>query len=216
MALDQQAAAAPPVSARYRGLLVDYGGVLTTHLLDSFRSFCKGEGIDPDAIVHRIRADVACRKLVSALETGGVAESEFEPKFARMLGVKSARLIDRLFAGSGPEPSMLDAVRRARQAGIRTGLISNSWGTRRYDRALLTELFDGIVISGEVGIRKPAPEIYELGARSIGVGADACVFVDDLAFNLKPATELGMATIHHVDPTDTISELERLLEVPLR
>ena len=59
---------------------------------------------------------------------------------------------------------MLDAVLRARRAGIRTGLVSNSWGTRRYDRSQLAELFDGVVISGEVGIRKPAPQIYELGA----------------------------------------------------
>ncbi len=100
-------------------------------------------------------------------------------------------LIDRLFAGSAPEPSMLEAVRRARRAGIRTGLISNSWGTRRYDRAGLAELFDGVVISGDVGIRKPAREIYELGAEAIDLAPPACVFVDDLPFNLVPATELG-------------------------
>ena len=94
---------------------------------------------------------------------------------------------------------MVAGGRAARaRAGMRTGLISNSWGTRRYDRALLSRLFDGIVISGEVGIRKPAPEIYKLGADSIGLAPAACVFVDDLPFNLEPAAELGMATVHHV------------------
>ena len=92
---------------------------------------------------------------------------------------------------------MLEAVRRARAAGVRTGLVSNSWGTRRYPRDVLTELFDGVVISGEVGIRKPAPEIYALGAQSIGLEPETCVFVDDLPFNLAPAAELGMATVLH-------------------
>jgi epoxide hydrolase-like predicted phosphatase len=110
---------------------------------------------------------------------------------------------------------MLDAVRAARRAGIRTGLISNSWGTRRYDRSQLNELFDGVVISGEVGIRKPAPEMYELGAERIGVVPESCVFVDDLRFNLDPAARLGMATVHHVSAQRTISELERLLRVDL-
>jgi epoxide hydrolase-like predicted phosphatase len=111
---------------------------------------------------------------------------------------------------------MQDAVGRARAAGVRTGLISNSWGTSRYDRALLGRLFDGVVISGEAGIRKPAPEIYALGARAIELEPGECVFVDDLTFNLPPAQELGMATVHHVEPDETITELERLLGVDLR
>jgi epoxide hydrolase-like predicted phosphatase len=111
---------------------------------------------------------------------------------------------------------MVAAVLRARQSGIRTGLISNSWGTRRYDRAQLAELFDGVVISGEVGIRKPAPEIYAMGAEEVGLAPDACVFVDDLRFNLEPAAELGMATVHHTAAPETISELERLLGVLLK
>ena len=70
-----------------------------------------------------------------------------------------------------------------------------------------------MVISGEVGIRKPAPEIYALGAERIGLEPEACVFVDDLAFNLEPAAELGMATVHHRTAEETIAELERLLGV---
>ena len=95
-------------------------------------------------------------------------------------------------------------------------MVSNSWGTRRYDRAVLAELFDGVVISGEVGIRKPAPEIYALGAARIGLAPAECVFVDDLAFNLAPAAELGMATVHHRDAGETVLELERLLGIPIR
>lgn len=203
-------------AATHRGLLVDYGGVLTTSLLDSFRAFCEREQLAPDAVAGRFRSDPACRELAIGLETGRIAEEEFEPRFAEMLGVRDcAGLIDRLFAHSRPEPRMIGAVRAARRAGIPTGLISNSWGTRRYDRTLLTELFDGVVISGEVGIRKPAPEIYSLGAERIGVAPERCVFVDDLPFNLKPAAALGMATVHHTSPAQTIRALEQLLGIPL-
>jgi epoxide hydrolase-like predicted phosphatase len=197
-------------------LLVDYGGVLTTSLFDSFRAFCDLEGLEPETIGRRFREDPEARELLIGLETGQLPEEEFEPQFADKLGVAAPGLIDRLFAGSRPEEAMLDAVLAARRTGIRTGLVSNSWGTRRYDRTKLAELFDGVVISGEVGIRKPAPHIYELGAEAIGVAPEACVFVDDLPFNLSPAAELGMATVHHVESDETVSELERLLGVSLR
>jgi epoxide hydrolase-like predicted phosphatase len=204
------------VAAGYRGLLVDWGGVLTSNVFDTFRSFCELEGLEPDAIGRRFREDPACRELLIALETGTLAEEQFEPQFAALLGVSAPQLIDRLFAGSQPDEQMLAAVLRARRGGIRTGLLSNSWGTRRYDRRLLEELFDGLVISGEEGMRKPAREIYELGAERIGLPAAQCVFVDDLPFNLKPASELGMATVHHTSSQQTIEELERLLGVELR
>jgi len=198
------------------GLLVDYGGVLTTDLFASFRSFCELEGLDPETIGRRFREDPECRRLLIALETGRLEETEFEHRFAAALGVEEAQLIDRLFAGSELDLAMLEAVRTARAAGVRTGMVSNSWGTRRYDRTMLAELFDGVVISGEVGVRKPAPEIYALGAAKIGLAPEVCVFVDDLSFNLAPAAELGMATVHHHRAHDTVAELERLLGVPMR
>jgi epoxide hydrolase-like predicted phosphatase len=200
---------------RHRGLLIDWGGVLTTDVFASFRAFCEQEGLDPDEIRRRFRDDPAARSLLIGLEDGSLPEDEFETRLAAILGVAPGDLIERLFAGSQPEESMLEAVLRARRGGIRTGLISNSWGTSRYDRARLSELFDGVVLSGEVGMRKPTPEIYALGAERIGLPAEACVFVDDLPFNLKPAAELGMATVHHRDAAGTVATLERLLGLSL-
>jgi epoxide hydrolase-like predicted phosphatase len=212
MASDNGDAAA----AGYRGLLVDWGGVLTSDVFRTFSSFCELEGLEPNTIGRRFREDRACRELLIGLETGTLAEEQFEPQFAALLGVSAPDLIDRLFAGSQPDEEMLAAVLRARRGGVRTGLVSNSWGTRRYDRRLLDELFDGLVISGEEGMRKPAPEIYELGAERIGLPPAQCVFVDDLPFNLEPASELGMATVHHTSAGQTIPELERLLGVELQ
>lgn len=210
------ASSAEGTPSSYPGLLVDWGGVMTTDVFDTFRVFCEREGLSPEAIGERFRHDPGSRELLIGLETGTLPEEEFEPRFAAILDVAPEGLIDRLFAGGGPDPVMLETVRRARSAGVRTGLISNSWGTRRYDRPLLAELFDGIVLSGEEGMRKPAPEIYSLGAERIALEPNQCVFVDDLPFNLEPARELGMATVHHRRTEDTVAELERLLAVKLR
>jgi putative hydrolase of the HAD superfamily len=199
------------------GLLLDWGGVMTTNLIASFSAFCAAEGLDPSALSAAFRANPEARELLFAFEEGRIEETEFELGLARTLGVAQAEgLIDRLFSGSELEPAMVDAVRAAREADVRTGLISNSWGLSRYPHALLAELFDGVVLSGEVGIRKPAPRIYELGAQAIGLSPERCVFVDDLPFNLPPAQALGMATVHHTDARQTIDELERLLGLPLR
>jgi putative hydrolase of the HAD superfamily len=198
-------------------LIVDWGGVMTTNVFGSFSAFCEAEGLDPASLVKIFRGDPAARELLIGFEEGRVEEAVFEAKLGGVLGLASpAGLIDRLFAGTTLEESMVDAVRAAHAAGIATGLISNSWGTTRYPRELLRELFDGVVISGEVGIRKPAPRIYELGAQAIGHEPTRCVFVDDLPFNLPPAVEMGMATVHHTAADTTIAELERLLGIQLR
>jgi epoxide hydrolase-like predicted phosphatase len=196
-------------------LLIDWGGVLTTNLFASFGAFCEQIGVAPERLGELFRGNRAFRDLLIAFEEGSLAEPDFEQGFAAVLGCEHTGLIDRLFAQVAPDPAMIGAVRAARAAGIRTGLVSNSWGTRRYDRTLLAELFDGVVISGEIGIRKPAPRIYELGAEAVGAAPGDCVFVDDLPFNLTPAAELGMATVHHVAAASTIPELERLLGAAL-
>jgi putative hydrolase of the HAD superfamily len=197
-----------------RGLLVDWGGVMTTNLFGSFSAFCEAEGLDPAALVDVFRSNEDARELLIGFEEGRVDEARFEAQLGRVLGLSSAEgLIDRLFAGAVLEEAMVHA---ARSAGIATGLISNSWGTTRYPRALLGELFDGVVISGEVGMRKPAARIYELGAQAIARDPTECVFVDDLPFNLPPAVELGMATVHHTATDTTVAELERLLGLSLR
>jgi len=107
-------------------------------------------------------------------------------------------------------------VLRARRQGIRTGLLSNSWGNE-YPREGWDEMFDAIVISGEVGMRKPDPEIYALTVERIGLPARECVFVDDLPGNLKPARALGMATVvHRGDADATLAEVGDILGISLR
>jgi putative hydrolase of the HAD superfamily len=203
-------------NGRYRGLLIDYGGVLTTDVFASFSAFCEVEGLEPDAISQVFRDDAGCRELILGLETGAVPEEQFEPAVAALLGVQPSGLIDRLFGATKLDERMAETVRRLRAGGTRTGLLSNSWGTTRYPRELMAELFDAVVISGEVRMRKPLPEIYALGAERLGLPPAECAFVDDLSVNLGPAAELGMATVHHRTSEDTIAQLERLFGMSLR
>jgi epoxide hydrolase-like predicted phosphatase len=200
------------VAAERSAVLLDWGGVMTGDLFGSFRAFCTTEGLDPDGLANLFRHDRDARALLIDFECGRVEEVDFEPRLATALGVGwHEGLIDRLFAGAALDGAMVDGVRALHERGVRTALVSNSWGTRRYPRELLGELFDGVVISGEEGFRKPDPRMYELGAQRIGAAPADCVFVDDLAFNLDPARELGMAVVHHTSAASTLAELERLV-----
>ncbi len=197
-------------------LLIDWGGVLTSNLFDSFREYCVRVEIDPQTLRGRFSSDPECRELLIALEKGEIEEPDFERKLAAVLEIDSDGLIDGLFAGVQPDVAMVDAVRRAREGGIRTALVSNSWGVHRYPHDVFDELFDGVVISALEGTRKPSRRMYELGAERAGVAPGQAVYVDDLPFNLQPAEELGMATVHHTSAETTIPELERLLGLALR
>jgi putative hydrolase of the HAD superfamily len=200
-----------------KGLLVDYGGVLTTNVFESFRDFCAAEGLEHDAVRRLFRDAPRARSLLRGLETGELSEDQFGQGFGELLAIDDrARLLERMFGGVRPEEEMLTAVRRARAAGIRTGLVSNSMGAGTYDRSAFPELFDGVVISGEVGLHKPQPEIFLLGAERAGVEPDDCVFVDDLRENCAAAEAVGMTAILHRGAERTVPELERLLEVELR
>jgi epoxide hydrolase-like predicted phosphatase len=200
-----------------KGLLVDFGGVLTTNVFDSFRAFGEAEGLDPQAVKRAFREDPEALGLLRELERGDIAVEEFEPRFGERIGVsKTDGLVGRLFGGVGPDERMVEAVRRARAGGVRTGLISNSWGEGlSYDTSMLDELFDGIVISGDVGMHKPEPEIFLLGAERIGVPAAECAFVDDLRENCAGAEAVGMTAILHRGADSTLPRLEELLGMPL-
>lgn len=189
--------------------------MLTTNIWDAFAEFCSREGLDPDTVKELFRSEPEAMRLLRGLETGELDEAGFEPPFARLLGLEESEgLIERLFGGLGPDELMIGAVRNARAAGVKTGLISNSWGLGIYDRAPI-DLFDEIVISGDVGLHKPQREIYELACERLGVTPADCVFVDDLRENVEGAQAAGMTAILHRSATRTVEELEGLLGVRL-
>jgi epoxide hydrolase-like predicted phosphatase len=206
-------------NGRLTGLLVDYGGVLTTNVWDSFRAFCEAEGIDRNEVKKAFRENPEALALLRRLEAGELTEETFSPLFGPIIGVRADRydgLVDRLFSGMQPEEAMIDALPRARAAGVKTGLISNSWGRGRYDRDSFERLFDGVVISGEVGLYKPQPEIFRLGAERVGLPPAECVFVDDLRENCEGAERVGMTAVLHRGPDASLERLEELLGLRLR
>ena len=199
-----------------KGLLLDWGGVLTSNVFDSFRDFCVAEGLAPDAVKRLFRDEPRARELVRGLETEALSEDEFGERFGELLELEDRTgLIDRMFGGVRADERMVAAVRAVRAAGFRTGLISNSMGGASYDRDLFPELFDGVVISGDVGMHKPQPEIFLLGAERAGVAPGQCVFVDDLRENCDGAEAVGMTVVLHRGADTTLPELERLLGVEL-
>lgn len=207
-------------------LIVDYAGVMTTPYMDSLRAWMLADGLDPERCSGFLR-DLAKRSVdevegpMHGLEIGTWSPADFETAIATEMGeaglgtVAPEGLLARMFAGLAPDHAMADAVGKARAAGIRTALLSNSFGLE-YPREDWDRLFDVCVISGEVGLRKPDPAIYEMTCTQLGVNPADTVFVDDMSPNVDAAEALGMAGVVHVDVASTLPHLERLLGIPLR
>lgn len=209
------------------GLLVDYGGVLTNPLGDTMAAWCRLDDVAIGEFRRVMRellgpgyGEEAVANPVHALERGEIAIPDFERELAGRLRTRRGERVDpagllrRMFAAFHTDPLMFAAVRTARAAGVRTGLVSNSWGLD-YPREGWGELFDTVVISGEVGMRKPEPAIYRYAADRLGLAPQLCVFVDDLAPNVRGAAAVGMSTVLHRDQVSTIAELERYLGLAL-
>lgn len=209
---------------RYRSLIVDFGGVLTTPLGDAMAHFAELRGIELQDLVRVALAAYHGEDddLVIRFEKGEISDAEFSLEFAQRLTdvtgreVEAEDLLQGLLGSLRMEDDMIEAVRRARDAGIKTALLSNSWGLELYPRQTLEEICDVIVISGEVGMRKPDAEIFTLTTDKLALQAEECIFVDDHPGHLKTAGEVGMTTVLHRTPAETIPELERLLGLELR
>jgi epoxide hydrolase-like predicted phosphatase len=202
-----------------RGLIVDWGGVLTMPIHIAIGNWLRATGVDQFHYGSVVRAWVTPlpgdSSPVHRLERGELAVQEFEHLLSAALAregsvVEAEGLVATMFADLAIyEDSMTSLVTRAHAAGIRTGLLSNSWGND-YDRSDWHEMFDAVVISGEVGMRKPEPEIFELALDRIGLPAGECVFVDDMAHNITAAQRAGLAGIVHRTFDETARELETL------
>jgi putative hydrolase of the HAD superfamily len=200
----------------YQGLILDFGGVITTDFYEALSAFCVREGLAPDSVIRALSAAGAGHDTFAAVEAGRVPQRELELMLARQLGVRGEDLIARMLGGLRPRHETADLAKRALAAGVATAVLSNSWGTGGYDPYAgydLAGLFDVVVISDQVGLRKPEPPIYELTAAKLGLRPEHCVFVDDTPANLVTARQLGMATVHFAGAPSDFAEIERLIGV---
>lgn len=211
-----------------KGVLIDWGGVLTTSLSEAIGAWLAADRIDVphyrDVMTRMVDgayadgAAAARENLIHALERGEIETAAFERALAARLrtidgGQPVAEgILTRMFAAFHPVEPMYDMLRAARAAGLRTCLVSNSWGAE-YPREGWDEVFDGVVISGEVGMRKPEEGIFRHALDLIGLEAHQCVFIDDIEANINAARRLGIHGIHHTEPAATLAELERLLRL---
>lgn len=209
------------------GLVVDWGGVLTVGMREAMGSWAADEAIDITSYVRVMREWLgpeygleAAYNPIHALEKGEMEVPAFERHLAEALTSQTGQpidadgLLDRMFRFFRHSPDMIALVRRAKERGIRTALLSNSWGNN-YPQDLFDGMFDVVVISGEVGMRKPDADIFHHTLDAIGLAAPECVFVDDLLPNVHAARELGFVAVHHTDYATTAQELDALFGIHL-
>ena len=191
----------------------------------AFSEFCLQHGVDPErfkTVIAEAYGTDGSQGMIGRLERGEMELGEFETWLAEHLSegmdapLDAAGIRDRMFAGMQPDEEMIEAVRRAHRAGIKTALISNSWGPSGFSREELGDVFDAVLISGEVGMRKPDQEIFLRAAEILGLEPGQCVFVDDLAQNVEGAKAAGMEGIVHRSARFTLPKLEELLGLSLR
>jgi putative hydrolase of the HAD superfamily len=159
---------------------------------------------------------------IHALERGECSDEHFERLLADRLvhldgqPVEPDRLLTRMFAATILDLGMQELMRSLRRAGLRTALLSNSWGSDGYPRELFPEMFDAVVISAEVGMRKPEERIFKLAAQLLDLEPAECVFIDDIEANVLAAQAAGLVGVHHRESGPTAQRLSELLGVPLR
>jgi putative hydrolase of the HAD superfamily len=198
------------------GLLLDFGGVMTSSLHGRMAEFCVAAGLPADAIATALAGTEQARSVTALAESGLAPQRDFELMLAGQLGLPAGGLIAALLdtAAFTPRAEAIALARRARAAGVPTGLLSNSWGGGGYDVSAgfdLAAMFDVVVISHVVGLRKPEAPIYELAAARLGVAPADCVFVDDTRPNVTAAQALGMTAVHFTGDPAELAEVERLI-----
>lgn len=198
---------------RYSGLLLDFFGVLTSNMVDAIDLFELREMLRPGTFL-RAWASPEGGELYRRLELGEIDQNGWNAGFAHLLKVKVDDLMGRLLLDLLPAHQMLGVARDARLAGVRTAVISNSLGREPFDPYApydLWDTFDVVVLSTDLGVRKPNLDIFRHTVDLLGVAASECVFADDTEENLPPAESLGMTAIHSLDERVTVPRLRALL-----
>lgn len=201
-------------------VLFDYGGVMTGPVGESIRAWHTADDIDPASFTRTLKQwlsrTVNWETPIHQLETGALSIEEFERIFAAELTTvdgavpPAAGILGRMFAGMRPDPVMFELVAELRACGIKVGLLSNSWGNT-YPRPEIDELFDPVVISGEVGLRKPHAAIYQHALAHLGLPAGRVLFVDDAEPNIIGAQSVGLRALLHTSPRCTRAALAALV-----
>jgi len=193
--------------------MIDFGGVLTESILGGFERGCRACGVDPRGFIAEVFSpDHAEDSPFALIELGQISIPEFVERITPVLSRHAAgavngsvwfREVQQMTRRIDLE--MMRAVQALTDRGVQTALVSNSWGpTDGYPLDRLPR-FSEVVVSAEVGIRKPDSAIYLLAVEKLGRAPADCVFIDDVEINLVPARALGLGTVLHERPHDTLA-----------
>jgi putative hydrolase of the HAD superfamily len=211
--------------AMFEAVIWDFGGVLTSSPFEAFARFEAERGLPAD-IIRRTNATNHLENAWAKFERAEVDVETFDKLFAAESLALGAEVRGRdvlpLLAGD-LRPEMVEALRRIK-AKFKTGCITNnlpanaigSAGGRTLYLAEVMVLFDHVIESAKIGLRKPDPQIYRMMVDALAVDPKRCIYLDDLGINLKPAREMGMTTIKVRDARQALDELEAATGVPLQ
>jgi putative hydrolase of the HAD superfamily len=210
-------------AAVIEAVISDFGGVLTTPLVETFAALQEEDGIEPDAMGGALRriAERDGAHPLHELECGHITEHDFLSELSAQLRADLGRddiemlsFAERYFAHLRPNEEMLAFLGELRDAGYRLAILTNNvreWEPRWRAMLPVDELFELVVDSGFVGLRKPDPAIYRLTCDRLGVAAERCLFVDDVEPNCAAATELGMTAVLFRSTEQAIAEMRAAL-----
>lgn len=201
----------------YRGLILDFVGVLTADALEVHRQWCVAQGLDAEAWRRTLNTHPVVRQLYVDLERGMMTQQEWNRQTAPILGVaEHENLMGRVWAGVRPAEDMIMLAKAARAAGYTVAMLSNSFGLdpyHPYEACGVWDLFDVTVVSEREGIAKPDPAIYRLVLDRMGLPGEVCVFVDDHPVNLPPAEAFGITTVLADGQPETVDRIASLLGI---
>jgi putative hydrolase of the HAD superfamily len=207
---------------RITTVISDFGGVLTTPLVQSFAAVQDQTGIPFEELAKamgRIQEDEGKHPLYE-LETGRISEPDFLHKIGDALEPELGhrpelhRFREIYFEALHPNEPMIELMREAKSRGHRMGLLTNNvreWEPLWRSMLPVDEIFEEVVDSGFVGCRKPDREIYDLTLERMGVAPEECLFIDDTDVNCDAARQLGLAAVHYRHNDQAISEIRRAL-----
>lgn len=212
------------VTTGFEAVLWDFGGVITTSPFEAFNRHEAARGLPKDSI-RRINATNPDSNAWAMLERSEIDAESFDRLFAEEaaalgLDIRGSEVLPLL--SGDVRPRMVAALDRCREAGLRLGCITNNArighgagmaGSRRQsdEIAAIMARFDHVLESSKVGLRKPDPRIYQLMCETLRLDPAACIYLDDLGINCKPAAGLGMTAIKVTGEAQALDDLSRLL-----
>ena len=205
----------------YKAIIWDFGGVITSSPFEAFNKFELSNNLPKD-IIRSINSENPDNNAWAKFERNDIDLNEFDELFSIEASNKgyeiSGKSVVKLLSGD-IRKSMVDFLLLLKK-NFKLGCITNNIQNDKNDRinhlndaSKVMEIFDHIIESSKVGLRKPDPKIYHMSCDALGVNPTECIYLDDLGINLKPAKKIGMTTIKVIDPDDAIREVKNYIKL---